>query len=106
MDTLLVAVVGGLLGGTVGALIGGLLSLVQQGREHSNRRSEAEAEQAHERRMAVEQRLQDRRARAYERILEYAYRLTLIVDRTEPLIGPTPEAPAWAGDEELLKLNA
>src|SRR6266508_3022155 len=75
MDTLALALVSGLLGGGAVAVIGGLITLVVQRRDHAARRAEVAAGQDHERTMAREQRLQDRRARAYERALVQAYRL-------------------------------
>src|SRR6266508_3022157 len=91
MDTLALALVSGLLGGGAVAVIGGLITLVVQRRDHAARRAEVAAGQDHERTMAREQRLQDRRARAYERALVQAYRLDSWVERTEPFIGPAPD---------------
>lgn len=95
MEQLGIALVSGLLGGAAVGVIGGLITLVVQSREHANQRA-----------MAREQRLQDRRARAYERALEHAYRLNDWVERTEPMIGPKPEPPPPLPDEELWRLNA
>lgn len=90
-----VALIGGLVGGTVAAIIGGYITLQAQGRQHT-----------HEREMAREARLQERRARAYERILEHLYRLDAWVSRTAPLIEPAPDPPPPLPEEELFRLNA
>src|SRR6266508_5485762 len=106
MDTLALALVSGLLGGGAVAVIGGLITLVVQRRDHAARRAEVAAGQDHERTMAREQRLQDRRARAYERALVQAYRLDSWVERTEPFIGPAPDPPPPLPDDEVWQLNA
>jgi hypothetical protein len=106
VDTLAVALVAGLLGGAAVAVIGGLITLVVQRRDHAARRAEVAGGQAHERVMAREQRLQDRRARAYERALMHAYRLDTWVERTEPIFGPVPDPPPPLPDDELWQLNA
>lgn len=97
MDTLVVALVGGLVGGTVAALIGGYVTLQVQGRQHE-----------HERAMAREARLQERRVRAYELALEHAYRLEAWVARTEPFFGwvGAPGPPEPLPDEAMFRLNA
>jgi hypothetical protein len=106
MDTIAVALVSGLLGGAAVAVIGGLITLVVQRRDHAARRAEVASAQTHERAMAREQRLQDRRARAYERALVHAYRLDTWVERTEPMIGPVPDPPLPLPDDEVWHLNA
>jgi hypothetical protein len=88
------------------AVIGGLITLVVQRRDHAARRNELATSQVHERAMAREQRLQDRRARAYERALVHAYRLDTWVERTEPFLGPVPDPPPPLPDEEVWQLNA
>lgn len=95
MDSLPVALVGGLVGGTIAALIGGIFGLLLQRGQHR-----------HEQTMAQEKRLQDRRARAYERALEHAYRLATWAERTKPLMGPGPEPPPPVPDEDMWRLNA
>jgi hypothetical protein len=106
METIAIALVSGLIGGAAVAVIGGLITLVVQGREHRARAAEVAAGQDHEKAMARERRLQERRAGAYERMLEHIYRLDTWVERTEPLIGPAANPPAMLADEELFKLNA
>lgn len=95
MDPFAVALIGGLVGGTAAAIIGGFFTLWAQSRQH-----------AHERHVAREARLQERRAVAYERIMAYVYRLGLYVQRTQPVVGPMPEPPTPLPDDEVTKLNA
>ena len=95
MDALLIAVVGGLVGGALAAVIGGLFALRQQTQQHE-----------HERAMANTARIQARRQRAYEQILAVAVRAQIGVDRIEPLIGPVPDPPPPISDKAVSKLTA
>ena len=67
------------MGGFAAAIITGLYTLTAPGRQHE-----------HERTLAREARVQERRADAYVSILEYAHGVSLWVERTEPeyTVGP------------------
>jgi hypothetical protein len=103
---LAIALVGGLLGGAFAAVVGGIITLTAQRREHRARSTEADASRKHELRLAHEARIQDRRAAAYERILLHVYRLDTWVQRTEPMMGPKPDPPEDASDDEMYAVNA
>jgi type II secretory pathway pseudopilin PulG len=95
VDGLLIAVVGGLVGGALAAVIGGLFALRQQRQQHE-----------HELVMANVARVQARRQRAYEKLLTVAYRIDTAVGRTEPFWGPVPDPPPPIPDEAAFELQA
>jgi hypothetical protein len=95
MEAFVVALIGGLAGGTAAAILGWLVTLTVQGRQHG-----------HDRSMAQEARTQERRAKAYEVVLEHVSRVEFWVSRTEPLIGPVPEPPQPIADDDLIRINA
>ncbi len=95
MEPFAIAIVGGLIGGTVAAVITGLFGLRQQGQEHQ-----------HQRAMATETRLQERRQRAYEQILTVAIHAETITSRIEPLVGPTVDPPGRLADDTAARLSA
>jgi len=66
----------------------------------------ARENRSHERRLAHDARLFERRAAAYTDLLAACQRLMQYVERTEPIWGPGPEPPEPPSDEEQRELDA
>jgi hypothetical protein len=64
------------------------------------------ADRRHTRRLAQDARLFESRVSVYEEVLAQANRDMLTMDRTYPMIGPQPEPPAPAADEDWTRLSA
>lgn len=101
MENLLVALVGGLISGVAVAAIAGLVNLVTQRRDLDDREA-ARADVRERERIA---RIHDRRAQAYEQILEHMARLSAAVDRSDPILG-FGAPPRALTDDELFHLTA
>lgn len=91
------AILGGVVGGLAASFVAGLFALRAQSIRN-----------AHERDMAREARLQDRRAETYERIISHALGVAMATDRAEPMftIGPPPPPPEPIPDAELIALES
>lgn len=88
--------------GVAGVYFGWLSSRGQ--RRHAERL--AAGQHDHERRIARGERLFDLRAEAYEELDGHLQRVMLVLERTHPIMGPTPPPPPSPSDDEWLAMRA
>jgi hypothetical protein len=100
MDAALAAAIFGPVVGVAGVVFGWL----QSRGERDNARQLVEHQHEHSRHSALSERLFEARSEAYEALLRQLHRVMMIIERTEPMIGPTSPAPDRPSDEEWTEM--
>jgi hypothetical protein len=81
-----------------------LLSLQSRG-ERNNARELAERAHGHSRQSARSERLFAARSEAYQDLLRQLHTVMLIIERTEPMIGPAPPPPERPSDDDWSEMS-